>query len=131
LIAPRARGHHTDDSVTGLGRTTVLQAQGRRGSMMSRAWEQHRVHSVMCSRRKTLLWARKRRCGPGDGAHVVNGVTDLDRGRWRHVKGLDRGRERQCRGSREDSMMACRLWGGRRWCAMVYLQENHCSNRHR
>jgi hypothetical protein len=30
---------------------------------------------------------------PGDGACMVDDVTDLGRGRWQCIKGLDRGRE--------------------------------------
>jgi hypothetical protein len=63
----------------------------------------------------TLLQASERRCGLGDEAYVVNDVTGLGRGRWRHVRastvvgnnGAEApGRTRQWHGgSEEDSTM--------------------------
>jgi hypothetical protein len=76
---------------------------------MPRAQEWRRVHNVMSLGKMTLLRARERRHGLGDGACVVDGITGSDQGRWKHVKGLDRGRERWCRGYGEDSTTARRL----------------------
>jgi hypothetical protein len=50
-----------------------------------------RVNDAVGSGRMTLLWAREWHHGLGDGACVVDGVTDLGRERWWHVKGLDDG----------------------------------------
>jgi hypothetical protein len=74
-----------------LGRTTALRARGWRELTASQARERRRVHNTVGSGRTTLLRARERRHGLGDGACVVTGVTGSGQGRWRRVKGLDRG----------------------------------------
>jgi hypothetical protein len=79
------------DGITGLGTTSSAQRRG--------------------SGRTMLLQAQERRRGLGDGACVVDDITGLSRGRWRHVKGLDCGRERW-RGGSGENLMTARLQGG-------------------
>jgi hypothetical protein len=58
-----------------------------------------------------LLQAWEWHHGLGDGACVVDDITDSGQCRWRHVKGLDHGQEGRRGGSEEYSMMARRLRG--------------------
>jgi hypothetical protein len=74
-----------------LGEDDALRARGQRRSMVSWACEWHGVHNITGSRRMMLLWDQERHHGLGNDACVVDGVTDLGRGRWRRVKGIDRG----------------------------------------
>jgi hypothetical protein len=104
-------GRHWFNGVTGsevLGKMIVLWAWGRRESTVTRA----RVHSAMGSGRMTLLQAREWHHGLGDGACVVDDITDSGQCRWRHVKGLDHGQEGRHGCSEEYSMTARRLRGG-------------------
>jgi hypothetical protein len=105
-MASRALGHHRDDHVACLGRTTTQRARGRHESTTLWAQEQHRVHNVMGSGRTMLLRAREWCHRLGDGACVADSVTDSGRGRWWRVEGLDRGWERRRGGYGEDSMTA-------------------------
>jgi hypothetical protein len=40
------------------------------------------VNGIVDSRMMTLLQAREQRRWPGDGACVVDGITDFGQGRW-------------------------------------------------
>jgi hypothetical protein len=72
--------------VVGSGRTMVLQARGRCGSMASWAWEQCKEHNIAGSGRTMLLQAQEQRCGLGDDAYVVDGVTGSGRRTWWRVR---------------------------------------------
>jgi hypothetical protein len=86
MTALRARGRCGFDGVAGLGRTMVLWARGRHGSLASRARERRRVHNIVGSGRMTLLQAQEWRRGFGDKACVVNGITGSGRGIWQRVR---------------------------------------------
>jgi hypothetical protein len=87
-----ALGHHRDDGVAGSGRTTMMQARGRHELTVSRAWEWRGGGAQHCGLRANDVVEERHR-GPGDGACMVDCVTNSGRGRWLRVNGLDHGRK--------------------------------------
>jgi hypothetical protein len=54
---------------------------------VSQAQEWHGVHNTVGSGRSTLLHARERRRGLGDGACMVDDIIGSGQGRWQCVRG--------------------------------------------